>query len=514
MDSTSMSKQLSFINIESMRQYIINHAKNPSQYADEPFIDYDSNLNQIGVEKFTWDQCIDMFRSDIFLKTHSIEENKRMIEYFYKKYSKIDTDDGMDIGIQQIPFLMDQNNRLQRIKDIYFPADTIGDNGTIDSEYLFVNKTVFAWLNEKTQKEIKKWLKDMGVDERTDLTYLRKTIIPNVASYITLENAVRTIKMLFMLFQKNAITKKELDQLKKLKLLTTRGTLISAEQCFFCDQYKPRLQLEEYLKTKEDKFLSFDYVTSHNSRKENEDLIEWRRFFIILGVQEDLHPIVFNRKLTSYEAAGYGFCDEYLSTTSPDEKHIVDAFFGLTTITFIQHTQNNYDFAKFFWSDVMKNIKPEALMQKIKVYWGHSDKRGAIEGTLLDDADYISWFVKHIKCIPTTVNTCELSNNIFIDNKELKELSGKYMYFPSILLPQEKTNWHDIFNFKTKLSSNDYFDLLQKIRDDETNLKDNLDRIQMIYFPVLKEMYYWSSDEREVAKARVKSLYLLTKNNQ
>ncbi|CAF4685466.1 unnamed protein product, partial [Rotaria sp. Silwood2] len=145
--------------------------------------------------------------------------------------------------------------------------------------------------------------------------------------------------MLFMLFQKNAITKKELDQLKKLKLLTTRGTLISAEQCFFCDQYKPRLQLEEYLKTKEDKFLSFDYVTSHSSRKENEDLIEWRRFFIILGVQEDLHPIVFNRKLTSYEAAGYGFCDDYLSTTSHDEKHIVDAFFGLTTITFIQHTQ-------------------------------------------------------------------------------------------------------------------------------------------------------------------------------
>ncbi|CAF3223494.1 unnamed protein product, partial [Rotaria sp. Silwood2] len=339
MDSASMSKQLSFINIESMHQYIINHAKNPSHYADEPFIDYDSNLNQIGVEKFTWDQCIDMFRSDIFLKTHSIEENKRMIEYFYKKYSKIDTDDGIDIGIQQIPFLMDQNNRLQRIKDIYFPADTIVDNGTIDSEYLFVNKTIFAWLNEKIQKEIKKWLKDMGVDERTDLTYLRKTIIPNVAFYITLENAVRTIKMLFMLFQKNAITKKELDQLKKLKLLTTRGTLISAEQCFFCDQYKPRLQLEEYLKTKEDKFLSFDYVTSHNSRKENEDLIEWRRFFIILGVQEDLHPIVFNRKLTSYEAAGYGFCDDYLSTTSHDEKHIVDAFFGLTTITFIQHTQ-------------------------------------------------------------------------------------------------------------------------------------------------------------------------------
>ncbi|CAF2995219.1 unnamed protein product [Rotaria socialis] len=514
MDSTSMSKQSSFINVDSMREYINNNEKNPCQYGDDPFIDYDINLNQIGVKTFTWDHCIDMFKSDIFIKTHSTEENKRMIEYFFAKYLKIDTDNGMNIDIQRIPFLMDQNNHLQLIKNIYFPTDTIGDNGTIDFEYLFVNKKIVTWLSEKAQHSIKKWLTDKGVDERTDLTYLRKTIIPNAASYITQENAIKTIKMLFMLFQKNVITKKELDQLRKLKLLTTRKTLISAEQCFFCDQYKPRLQLEVYLKAKEDVFLSFDYVTNHNDRKEDEDLTEWRRFFIKLGVQEELHLTVFDRKLTSFEAEGYGFSGQYLSSISPDRKHKVDAFFGLTTITFMQHTQNNYEFAKFFWSDVMKNLNANMLTQKIKVYWGHSNRRGATEGTLLDDADYISWFVKHIKCMPTTVKTCELSNSIFVDNKELKDLCGKYMCFPSILLPQEKTNWHGIFDFKTKLSIDDYFDLLQKIRDDENYLKDNLDRVQIIYSHILKEIYYWSSDERKAAKARAKSLYLLTENDQ
>ena len=69
-----MSKQSSFINIDSMRQYIIHNEKNPSQFADHPFIDYDSNLEQIGVKEFTWNQCIDMFKSDIFAKNHSIEE--------------------------------------------------------------------------------------------------------------------------------------------------------------------------------------------------------------------------------------------------------------------------------------------------------------------------------------------------------------------------------------------------------------------------------------------------------
>ncbi|CAF4290006.1 unnamed protein product, partial [Rotaria sordida] len=193
-----------------MCEYITNNDESSSEYANDPFIDYDSNLNQIGVKQFTWEQCINMFKSDIFLKTHSIEENKQMIEYFYRKYSKIDTDNGMNIDIQQIPFLMDQNNHLQPIKGIYFPTDTIDDKETNDCEYLFANKTIFVWLNEKSQKEIKQWLKGLGVDERADLTYLRRTIIPNVASYITRENTIKTIRMLFILFQKNAITKKEL----------------------------------------------------------------------------------------------------------------------------------------------------------------------------------------------------------------------------------------------------------------------------------------------------------------
>lgn len=163
---------------------------------------------------------------------------------------------------------------------------------------------------------------------------------------------------------------------------------------------------------------------------------------------------------------------------------------------------------------MIKNIKPEQLTQKIRVYWGHTNKRGAIEGTLLDDADYINWFLNNIECIPTTANTCELSSNVFIDTKELKDLCGKYMSFSSISLPHEKTLWNEIFSFKTKLTVDDYFDLLEKIRNDENSLKDNLSRIQNIYSHLLKEMYFWSSDEKEIAKKRAKSCYLLSESSQ
>ena len=257
MDSTSMSEQSTFINIRSMCQFIINyHEGTHFRCAEHPFIDYDSNLSRIGVRHFTWKTCIEMFKSNLFLQTHSLEQNKHMIKYFYSKCSN-----HTDIPIEELPFLLDQNNRLQSIKDIYFPAETVGESSTSDSKYLFLNKTLFNWLNEYPQMSIKAWLKQLGVDERTDLSYLHKTIIPNALTYTTQENAIGTIRMLFRLFQNHHIEKTDLMKLKKLKLLTTRGSLRTADECFFSKRYKPRLDIEQFLSMKEDLFISSDYIT-------------------------------------------------------------------------------------------------------------------------------------------------------------------------------------------------------------------------------------------------------------
>ena len=178
----------------------------------------------------------------------------------------------------------------------------------------------------------------MGNKERTDLTYLDKTIIPNASTYVTSENAIETIVFLFKLFQNNIIGKEKLDQLKQLKLLTTRQTLIAADKCFFSDQFKPRLALEEYLKTKEDRFLSFVYVTSTDCQNTSENLVEWRRFFSMLGVHDDLHIIEYPHKLTIAEAASYGFSRNYPTKQFPQYPGIV-AFSGIKKIAFLEHTE-------------------------------------------------------------------------------------------------------------------------------------------------------------------------------
>ncbi|CAF0810222.1 unnamed protein product [Adineta steineri] len=511
MDLTSLSRQSSFISTNSMRQYVINHYKKSTfQCAEQPFIDFDSNLYRLGVRQFNWQNCIEMFKTDEFLRTHSIEQNKLMIGYFYSKLSKGEVADDIGIKIEQIPFLMDQNNRLQTIKNIYFPGETFGDGET---SYSFVNIKIFKWLNEDKHQDIKQWLQTLGVIERTDLTYLYKTIIPNASTYITSENAMKTIKMLFVLFQNNLIVKKELDQLRQLKLLTTQGNFISAERCFFSDEFKPRLTLEEYLKTKEDIFLSFNYVTKDILKNKNESVAEWRRFFSMLGVRDELHIVEFPQKLTIDEAAQHGFCLKYLLKKF-EVYHTIEAYSGIKTITFLNYTKDDYEFSKYFWSYVIKNIKVNDFEQNTKIYWGHSYMSGAINGTQIKYPNYIEWFIKNNTCIPTTLNTCELSSNVFVDDQEIKEFCNQYMPFPSISISPDNSDWSRFLNFKPKPLLIDYLNLFEKFRQDENNSKDCLNRIQMIYSYILKHIALYTESEAKTINSQARKIYLLGENNQ
>ncbi len=153
-------------------------------------------------------------------------------------------------------------------------------------------------------------------------------------------------------------------------------------------------------------------------------------------------------------------------------------------------------------------------MQTIRIFWGYPEQRGATIGTFINDANYVEWFIKHIQCIPTTLNTCEIASKIFVDTKEMKELCSTYMPFLSIQIHQDKTNWHRILQFKTKFSINDYFELLEKIRQDEKDLKNNFQRIQMIYSHILDQIGSWSFNEQRMIRTHVKQVYLLAENHQ
>ena len=131
--------------------------------------------------------------------------------------------------------------------------------------------------------EIRLWLETLGMIEKTDITYILQTLIPNIENYVTSENTIQTIKDIFILNKKYSKEVKELFKpLSKIKLLTQNGSLKSAKECYLSDFYSPRLGLEEVLEI--DIFVSKEYCT------DKADKDEWKRFFKLLGVK--FHHIV------------------------------------------------------------------------------------------------------------------------------------------------------------------------------------------------------------------------------
>lgn len=88
------------------------------------------------------------------------------------------------------------------------------------------------------------------------------------------------------------------------------------------------------------------------------------------------------------------------------------------------------------------------------------------------------------------------------------------MPFLSISILQDKFNWQRILNLKNQLTIDDYFHLLEKIRLDEKELKNNFQRIQMIYSQILTQISSWSLMEQRTIRFRASQIYLLAENNQ
>jgi hypothetical protein len=132
-------------------------------------------------------------------------------------------------------------------------------------------------------------LETLGIIEKTDLTYLKKTILENSSSCINNKNAIQTIQTIFKLYSQGEVGKELLSQLCDLKLLTKNGNLIAANQCYLSDTYKPRLPIENL--HSDDIFVSESYIFNRLDRD------EWCRFFKMMGVKDGIEITKFRERI-------------------------------------------------------------------------------------------------------------------------------------------------------------------------------------------------------------------------
>lgn len=504
-DSTLLSEK-TFIGSEVVRKFVIHKIGSANAIVEKPFVmntGFNSSLEKIGVETFKWNDVPAFFAFEDFLSEHTVDKNIELIQYFK---NEIELKDPVvdEKKLRSLAFIYDHKNKLTHPNNVYFPAPDDKTWNNPESSLSFLHQDIQAWLLEK--QKVREWLEKLGVVEKTDISFLEKTIIPNCENYITNLNAIETIQTIYSLYKKEKIDDK-LRQLADLKLLTRNEHLISASECFFSDEYNPKLKIEENIK--DDIFLSEKYLDVINDDKD-----EIKRFFKYMGVQEDISIFTIKEK-TSNEILidYYGFEKEYFNLADKKFSPVVttftaDTYQDINTLSFLSKT-NSFQFSKLFWNTVIQNINLTSIQKLPRVYWGNFGYPSRITGNLV--GSYLKWYVQNIKCIPTKKGFCDKSTSVFINSNEMINLAGKYLpvFDSSIELTQD---WKAFFSFKTEFQLEDYLELLTAIFDDKTDenkLQEfNKKRVQQIFYKLLVQSNNWNTVEIEKVKIWAESAFL------
>ena len=456
---------------------------------------YFSVFKKLGSYCFEWKDVSTLLSSDYFTITHTPTDNIELIKHLKTLCESEKIKDVTNEFLKKLPFILDHKNNINYPLKTCFPAADDTNWNNPNSELSFLHQDLQSWL--LADIGIRQWLASLGVEEKTDITYITQTIIPRIDDYITQENAMQTIRELFNLYNKGSLQKDILEQLSRLKLLTRKGSLYPARDCFLSDYYNPRLSIEGIID--EDVFVSDTYCVS------TLDKDEWKRFFKMLGVNEGIMTFKYPERTYKHELIDYKFKNDFFATDNKKFKpfqstFIADCFSDITTLLYIQLTENNPKFAFKFWSDFIGNYTPGGIKAPAIAYWGHENKPGRTSGDLTEN--YVPWFVKNINCVPTLSGECKTTAAVFLNTEEIVYVADKYL--PVFRGPELSPDWKAFFSFRTSLGLKDYLDLLDKIPTDIDDngfaRPENHKRIQTVYTALLAQCSNWSSDEISLVK--------------
>lgn len=503
-DFTFLSKK-SFIGEKAIKSFI-DSSESTEKESTKVFIEntgFGYELKALGASAFEWQSLSKFVQSEHFINTHSIENNIEFIKHLRDLSEKESVEYITIEKLKKLPFIWDHKSTLNPPYNIYFPTSNDENWNSQDSELSFIHQRLQDWLS--TEIDIRLWLGNLGVVEKTDISFITKTIIPNAETYITEENAVKTMHDLFSLYKKGDLAADLLSSLSNLKLMTTQGSLLKANECFLSNIYLPRLEIEGVLN--KDIFVSDVYLTI----KADKD--EWKRFFKLLGVQDGINSLISEGKISRSELVTQGYLNGYFDGSDKKFKpwentFTADTYSKISTLKYINDSIDNYQFSLQFWRDIVENCSTTVLISSPIAFWGNSGRPGRTSGD--EVGSYISWFIKNLKCIPVATQECESSDKVLLNTEEMKEIVGNYL--PIFDGVQLTPNWLSFFDFKTSLEITDYLKLLKAISKDTNEKgvikKSNIKRVQSVYKVLLSQCVNWNEQELEQVEEWAKSSQL------
>lgn len=500
-DKTGLS-DLSFISPDTVIDFI--NQKESTTFKNDSFINSKlqrtDKLRSFGAKFFDIENLESFFLSPIFKDNHQPLENFALIEYFYSKANKEESREWSE-KLKAIPFIYAKGKKLKSPQTVCFPSVTykteFGDEVTV------IHSDVYPKI--ESNSKIKNWLEQLGVKEPSDIAYLENEIIGNIENCITKDNYLRVTRYLFNQHKKALVTDWHFEKLQDLKIFTKNKDFKSANECYLSDFYEPSLKLEKL--NEAGKYVSETY-------KQPEDLIsEWKTLFIKIGISENISMIQIRASISENN----GIEEQYFIQVGEDAKqghgypHLVGSSNSIT-LDKIRYSEfaKEYKFSKIFWQQAIKTIHPDSVRQQASMPWGYYGSHTSVK-------NYFFWSIENSVIFPSTTKECLLSKNLYINDKEITDIAGKYLPVFDYDEPLSD-EWRTILHFKDKLEFSDYLTVLEKIaeqtEEDEILRKYNHKKIGLIYNKLVSLLPNFTEEKKEAIKSWASESKLLSTNGK
>lgn len=508
-DNTGLSEQ-PFIPLATLVNYVNN--KTGRNFTSDSFVHSKvkeiTKIIPLGAFQFDLNSLEDFFTSDIFQASHAPEKNFQLIEYFYKKSSEPQyLDMEWKVRLQYVPFIFSETNKLKAPNVLRFPS--VVTNPDTDQEIAKLSIEVHSVVNTEIEQHpsIKTWLEQLGIKDSGNIL---EPIVQDIENKITLDNYDKVTRYLFNQHKKGLLTEAHYKRLKNLKLLTKNINLVVASQCLLPNEYGPEFKFENHF---QEEYVATNYIAK------GDVVSEWNTFFTRIGVCDSVKWENVELDYADMKANSSPYLDYFNKERTYKYKSVMygtvyDNSFDKYSINRISRIADavDYRFSKVFWQYVLdKNL--DSVNGTDHGRCGYFKDRYKP----LKILPFNEWVICNFPIIPTTLQTCQLANEVFINEKELKDLAGEYLPVFDYEHPIAE-HWREMLQLKTKLDVGDYLKLLDRICAEsirEGKAKGGKrKRIGIIYNKLSLLLPDLSKEKKELIRAAAAQTKLLASNGK
>lgn len=379
--------------------------------------------------------------------------------------------------------LSDEDSNLIAPMESFFPSEYSNENPDISVDAKIIRKS----LADKFGNELIDWLKELGVQEMSNLSVIEKVLCED--NYINQENAIDVLRFIFECDKKeNVFANVRQSRLENIKIQTTTGDLKYATELYLSNIYNPICKIQDiYL---ENIFVSEKYP------KDESEYAEWALFLKKLGCSDDIKLTKIKYGDNSWvmqdpaikECVRRAKMKEY-NTAWDGRKFYLGCAGGVclyvmsSPLLSIHNSNQLYEFYIQFWERIFDNTIPDKNDDYIFGNTGYGyTKKAILSGSFYLSKSFIEWVVETKKLLPASDGCLYTVNNILMNTEFNRETFG--CYFPVFALEETlRRDWAERLPFKKDLSLTEYLGVIERISKDDTkeDISANKEKINRIY---------------------------------